>query len=242
MGDLREIRGKYRKDNDLDLKPALVGKADGTVYDDIIPNSGRVYVREKWSDTLGMPYLIRGPISSGIKLTPGLPVLIGRNKGEPYIKFIDAQAVQTTGQNPLTAAQPTNTYQQQQTFQTLLVTPTNPPGTLVHVSGWTPFVGGTLYEFPPQNVDLGSLIPSAGQQRYATIFVKNDYATTEIKGSTVKISMGPETMTLADAQENVNARTAGSTPVWSVWLHDGITTIGQTEISGGRDHRQVVNT
>ena len=212
----------------LEKKLAILGDENGVIYNPANPASGLVYVREKTSNGLSTPKLVRGPYAGAtVTMRPGVPVELEYDKdGYLYIARISFQDSLVAGSNPIAANasdQAANSFVNQSSITTLLSTPTAPPSTSVALRGWKPVVSGTFYDFPGALVDMSSFIPAANMHRVAIIFVKSDYATVEVKASTAKSTSDP--IMPADIQEAITARTAGSVPTFAWRLHDAQTTI-----------------
>lgn len=238
------LKTRYRKENNLDLLRAVVGTADGTVVDTTAP--GFIWVRLQTSNGLSAPRRVMGPAGRAMSLQAGAAVNLEYDKmGQMRIAEPDNLTVIAGGGNPIaqvvqptTAATPRLT---QASLETLRIIPSSPASLIVAVKGWNPIVSGTPYQFAGAQVDLTSYVPSSGNMRYAVIFVKSDYATTEVFASTAR-STADVPLDSADIQECITASTSGSTPVWAIKLIGGQTAITQNDIDvDGIDLRQMVN-
>lgn len=248
MSDYEFLRAKqnYMRQNALRPGRAVTGDGTGVLYDNIFPGSGKIWVRQITSNGLGLPALVRGPVTgAAVPLKNNVAVILNwDHDGELCVVSRDPATIVANGQNPLaTSSRTGRTFQSQQNFITLLVTPTAPPSTSVHLYGWQPIISRTVYQLLGQDIDLSSYIPAAGLQRYATIFVQSDYQTIEVKASTSISSLGPSTLGKADLQECVTASSSGSQAIWAIRLHDAQTTIIDADIQdNGVDLRQFINT
>ena len=245
--DILALRRQYQNDNNTFPDRATLGTADGTIYDPDVP--GNVFVRYVTSSGLSTKFSVRGPIEgSAVTLAPGKAVLVKRdNTGVRFVAAPDFTTATANNLNPLTPPVSAPQYTPQQSMLTLRVSPSAIPDLNVQVAGWLPITNDTIYEVSGA-IDLSSYVPSAGEQRFATLFVKADFSGFEVYASTVYPTPGPPP-TITAAQENINSAVAaggagsGQRAFWSVWLHDGIATISSSEIyDNGTDHRQALNT
>lgn len=240
---IRMLRGAYRGENNLDLLPAILGDASGNIGDPLLP--GNVYVRVQTSNGLSDRRSVRAPALMLPYLKPGLPVLLGQDQFKrTAIIGVNNDALLSAGSSPVTV----QTQQQskgatQSNFETLRLVQTSPPSLLVCLKSWYALDNGTLRYFPGSSaVDFTASVPAAGNMCYAVVFVKADYLATEIFASTAR-SVADVPLDLADLQECIDARTAGSTPAYAVKLIGGQTTITDSDIQNdGKDLRQMVNT
>lgn len=248
MTDLDFMFTRQRHERRNALRPGryVTGFGDGRLYDDVFPLSGKIWVRQITSNGLGLPCLVRGPVTgANVPLRNEVAVIVNYDHdGELAVMSRDPASIVANGQNPLSAASRSQrTFQSQQDFITLLVTPTAVPSTRVHIYGWQPIVNRTVYQMLGQDVDLSGYIPAAGLQRYATLFVKSNYETIEVQISTPISSLGPSTLGKADLQQCVTASSNGSQAIWAIHLADAQTTITDTDIIDlGVDLRQFINT
>lgn len=244
--DFLLLRQRHEKRNALRPFRAVTGDGSGVLYDNINPGSGKVWVRQITSAGLGLPFLVRGPVTGAqVPLKNEVAVTLNTDiDGELFVAGRDFATIVANGQNPLSEASSSKrTFQAQQDFITLLVTPTAVPSKSVHLYGWQPIVNRTVYQMLGQDVNLTSYIPAAGLQCYATLFVQSDYATIEVKASTPISSIGPSTLGKADLQECVTASSNGSQAIWAVHLADAQTAIVDADIYNlGVDLRQFINT
>lgn len=239
---IRGLRGIYRGENNLDPLPAVLGDASGNITDPAIP--GNVYVRVQTSNGLSDRRSVRAPATMLPYLKPGLPVLLGQDQYKRSIIIgVNNDALLSAGNSPVTV----QTQQQsggvtQANLETLRLVPTSPPSLVVCVKAWYVLLNGTLYWFPGAPVDLTASVPSAGNMCYAMVFVKADHLTTEVTASTPR-GVADVDLDLADLQECIDGRSAGSTPVGAIELIGGQTVINETNIlDNGADMRQMVNT
>jgi hypothetical protein len=240
--ELLRLNATYRKVNNLDLIRVVIGDAAGNVVADI---PGWVWVRVQSSNGLFDRRRVLPPAGKAMSLKAGTAVTLEYDKmGNLRIAEPDTQAQLSGGVNVVAnVVQPDATPRLTQgSLETLRVVPTNPASLFVGVKSWGPIIGGTQYFFAGAAVDLTTFVPAAGNMRYAVIFVKSDYATTEVFASTAR-SVADVPLDSADIQECLTAATAGSTPVWAIKLTGGQTTITQDNIDvDGVDLRQMVNT
>lgn len=238
---LRTIRTKYRRDNNLDLLPAVVGDVAGNVIDPALP--GNVYVREQTSNGLSDRRSVRAPVQLMGQLKPGLSVLLERDvQGRLQIAKINTDMLLASGGNPIVyQAQQQSTGVMQVSFETLRLIPTSPASLVVALKSWYAIAGSTVYYFPGAPVDLTANVPAAGNMLYAVIGVKNDFITIEVTVSTARL-LTDVPLDVADINEAVLLLSTGTTPAWAVKLSGGQTTITQTDIQNdAKDLRQLVN-
>lgn len=240
--EILRLNQTYRRVNNLDLLRATVGDAFGNVQADI---PGWVWVRLQTSNGLSDKRRVLPPAGKAMSLKPGAAVTLEYDKmGNLRIAEPDTQADLSNGVNVLAKVmQPDATPRMTQgSIETARVVPTNPASLFVGVKSWGPIIGNTQYSFAGAVVDLTTFVPAAGNIRYAVIFIKSDYATTEVFASTA-VAIGDIPLGDADVQECLTAATAGSTPIWAIALNGGQTTITQDNIdTDGVDLRQMINT
>lgn len=242
MTDFDNLRRDVRRKLNLDPLYAVLGDLNGNIDDTLNPGSGRWWVRQMTSNGLSTPMLVRGPTAANVVKAPGRNVLLKYDeKDELYIAGADFDGELQAGNNPTQAATNSNsTLIGQQALLTARVICTSPTSLSVRILSWPIDFANTFYLFPAQDVDLTSFVPIAGEHRYAAIFVKSDHATVEVKASTAKSMLDP--MDTTDIQECLSAKTAGSTPIWFVYLHDAQTAVTDSDLNtDGFDFRQAIN-
>lgn len=234
------VRRDVRKRLNLDPIYAVLADHNGVIDDPYNPGSGLWFVREMTSNGLSTPRLVRGPTAANIIKSPGRNVILKYDEGgQLYIASADFNSELATGNDPTAAAQQSNSSLiGQNALLTARVISLN--SLSVRILTWPVTVSNTFYIFPSQDVDLTSFVPSAGNHRYAVIFAKSDYATTEVKASTAQSMLDPLDET--DVQECLTAKTSGSIPLWCMYLHDTQTVVTDSDINtDGFDFRQFIN-
>lgn len=238
---LRALRTIYRRANNLDLLPAVVGDISGNVNDPAFP--GNVYVRVQTSNGLSDKRSVRVSSQLQTYLKPGLSVLMGYDQqNRLQIIGINNDGLLAGGTNPLSyQTQQTSSGTVQGDIETLRLVPTSPPSLTVCLKSWRDVVGATEYDFLGLPVDLTSYLPSAGNMLYAVIGVRDDYLTGEVQVSTER-SIIDTPLDLADRNEAIALLTAGTNPVYAVKLVSTQTAITETDIrQDGVDLRRMVN-
>ena len=153
------------------------------LYDPLI--DGNVYARLLFAGgTYGPVISVRGPIGTSIKLKPNAPVkLVWTADRRLAVSGYDVPGGTQSGTDLLAANRPaldSGVFIGQQSITTALVTPQSVPDLTVVVKSWLVDNGGILYVFPGSpsgGLDLTSYVPSAGNQRYAMIFIDSDFLT-----------------------------------------------------------------
>lgn len=241
------IGSEHKKRSNLLPYPVVVGDGNTpcNILDPDIP--GNILVRYVVSQNLFQPISVGAPTSK-MDLSPGKAVELEHdNYGNLRIKGYDNKAAIAAGDFPYASVVDSDKSKQQD-MATLLPQPTQPTATTkVLIKGWNPIVNGVAYEFSGGEIDIAtaggggsSLIPTSGNMAYIVIFVKNDYLTLEAKTSTPR-PLTDDDLGIADINEAIALRTAGSTPVWAIPLSNAQSTITQTDIDSGADLRNVVN-
>lgn len=230
------LRNRLRKTLGIDVDYVIAGDANGNLADSVQP--GNVLVRFVSGNGLFVAGSVRKP-NNQITLNPGDPVELEYKHGKLRVAGTDIDGMIARGSNPVVTE---IVKYNQQDLSVLAVTQTLPTATAtVGVKAWNPYVSGVVYEFPGGSIDLTSVIPTSGNKAYIVIFVKSDYLTLEAKTSTPRLISDVD-LDLADVNEAVALRTAGSTPVWAIALSNAQSAITQPEIAAGKDLRNTVNT
>lgn len=235
---VRDIRSTYRTDNNLDPKLATIVTKNGQMQVQGLPN--HYWVSYPTSNGLSTVRPVGGP-AKVLPLKPGVPVILERFRGKLRIKEVDperALASATDISGDLQYRKDSSTPQGR--FETLRLIPKG--GLILSLRSWMPDINGTYKEFSYPDIDVSSNVPSAGQMRYATVFVKADLATIEVVNSTARgvtdVKLGVD-----DVNECKASASSGSTGAWAVKLIGGQTEITQDDIDNdARDLRQLVNT
>lgn len=236
-----DLNQRYREHTDRVYRPAILGKADGTLKEPSV--LGYYYIREYTDNGLSSPRLVLLPAGTVINLAPGTAIRLGKDvKGNEVIKGADTAAtlaanVDTGSTVPLQPGQGGSGASG--VAGSLVVTASATPDMNVSVASWNPIPGNTAYQFGGAVVPL--VAPSALMMYYAIVFVLADLSGTEVVYSTQR-SVADLPLGLADRQEGIDGKSPGSTPVWAIKLVGGQTAITQSDIdSDGKDLRQLVN-
>jgi len=236
-------RGAFRQSLNIEWNTAIVGDGSGNINDPYWVGSGRVWVRFLTDNGYSTPTLVRGPSKQlATALTDGLNVKIKYDGStEPYIDDVDVHAAVISGyypvQNPPAAIGAGDGSTQDQLSTLRVSQNTDQPSMVVHIGQWVPIISNFAYEFQGDDIDLTSFVPSSGLHCCVVIFVKNDYATTEVFAST-PVSL-VQALTVDDLNEALALCTPGSTAAWSYDLKDTATTVLDTDTY--MDNRQLVN-
>jgi len=219
---------------------AILGDENGVIVDPQLPLTN-VLVRQQTSNGLSVGRSVILPADLNIRLTPGLPVLLGYDHNyNPIILRADTQAAAATGVASVTSVgQNTSTRVQQGSVETLNIVAGG--GLTVNLKGWNVIADGVYYEFSITGIDLSSFVPSSGLMCYAAIFVLSDLSGVEVFASTpvptTDIPLGA-----SDVNECLVQANPTSTPAWAVKLVGGLFSFDQTYLDGNtKDLRQLVN-
>jgi hypothetical protein len=243
--EFRNLRTKTHRKLGL-LNPfAVVGDESGNVFHPYIP--GDVWVRPLTQNGYGKAFRVLGPIGTSVQLTPNTPVLLkDTNRGRLQIETLDAVAGAINGTDLLAANTPkpdSGGFVGQQSIITALVMPQAIPDMTVSVKAWLSATGGVYTEFPGSgSLDFTSPTDyraSAGNNRYAVVFMKEDFATLAIAASTQR-SLADAPLGAADVQECITAAPINAVPLAVIRLYGGQTTILNSDIIS--DLRQMINT
>jgi hypothetical protein len=122
----------------------------------------------------------------------------------------------------------------------LIADPTQ-PSLSVQVLPWNAIVSDVAYEYPGELT--GALtVPATGTMCYGVVFVKNDYASTEITYSTAIPTTGRD-LDVTDRNECLAAKTDGSIAIRAIKLVGDQAAITQADLDNDSvPLQQVVNT
>ena len=240
---IKDLRLGYVQANNLDTLPAVTGDKDGNLIVSFLPDHW--WVRIQTSNGLSQKIHVRAPTGKVIPAKVGINVQLERDKKgrlricEPDTDNTDASGGSVT----VLQAQTLTPRITQGNVETLSIVPTSPPSLFVTLKSCSFIVNGIEHFFPGALVNLTASVPAAGNMCYVVLFVKSDYLTTEVTASTAR-SIADVPLDLADRQECLNARSAGSTSTYAIKLIGGQTTITQADIEdpSTKDLRQLVNT
>lgn len=215
------------------------------LYDPLI--DGNVYARILYAGgTYGPVISVRGPIGTTVKLKPNVPVkLVWTADRRLAVSGYDVPGSTQSGTDLLAANRPTlnsGAFIGQQSLATALVTPQSVPDLTVVVKGWVVIAASTIYVFPGTpsgGKDLTSYVPSAGNQRYAMVYIDSDFLTVNVTTSTPR-GIGDRDLDVTDLQECLSAGASSGTPLAAVRLYGGQTAITNSDIK--HDVRQIINT
>jgi len=240
-----------RKKLGYDRFKAVVG-SDTNGNPDVAGFPGMVYIQIRQADGLGPPIPARWQAVCAKNV--GQPVEVGYDhSGQLSILAADFDGQVATGINPLSnnpADINVSKFINQSQLTTLLSHPvsTASASMLVTVEPYVYIKSGTIHWFLGGNgdgftpIDLTASIPATpATQCMAGLFLKSD-DTIEVQVSSNIPASDP--LWLDEAQECLNASTAGSSFVWAYHLYYGQTTIVDgTKDAGGDtvlDFRQIV--
>jgi hypothetical protein len=231
-----QLRQTDRQRTNQNPLPVILGDNDGNVPDPDVP--GNVLVRTVVSQNLFVPFSVGAP-SKQLNLKVGDPVELEVDRyGNLRIAGLDTGAAVANGYRPTTNLAITEKTKQQN-MATLLPIPTDPPSKVVKLKGWNPIIDGVYTEFTGQ-IDLTSLIPSAGNQAWVVIAVDANFNAVADTSTPVPLS---DFLDSEDAiNEAITALGANVTYSWAILLKDNQATITQPDFDNGKDLRQVVNT
>lgn len=245
FADLGRFGQKFRRRMRVEAITARLGDRDGDGQIVYVPGRPtHAYVREPQAAGWGPPVARR--INGVINPTEDRFVILGYDEsGELVIMGRDVHAMAASGGQPAKQPGDPNTavspWLYQDKFVTLLsyayTTTSGGPSTDIGVRGWLYIRSGTLTFFPGGRIDAASFIPSAGNHRVVSVFLKSDN-TLELIGSTAKSIVDPLTYTV-DVQETLDNATAGSVPIWAWILKDNQSAI--TDSDKWLDLRNLVN-
>lgn len=237
----RALRSKTHQKLQLSGMWAIVGDENGNVFDPTI--NGNVFVRIQYANGYGRRISVRGPVNTSMQLAPGTPVeLIYTSDKRLQIKGYEPNASVAAGVNllaPNVQQQNSGGFFGQQSLITALVTPQTVPDMTVVVKSWLIVYNGIYYEFPGNgSLNLSSLVPSSGNNRYVVVFIANDFATLSTHASTAR-SIADIPLGAADIQECVSAAALTDIPLAVIRLYGSQTTITNADIV--HDLRQLIN-
>lgn len=223
---------------------AIIGDENGVINDPYIP--GDVRVRPLTQNGYGKSFRARGPSGTSVQLKVGTPVKLREVDGRAEIVGYDVPAAVISGVDILGANTPKpdqGGFVGQQSIITALVMPQAVPDMTVSVKAWLSATGGVYTEFPG-NGSLNFTSPtdyraSAGKNRYAVVFMNEDFVTLSIAASTERL-LSDTPLGKADVQECMTAAPINAVPLAVVRLYGGQTTILNSDIVN--DLRQMINT
>lgn len=239
----QRLRNQHRKNTNQDLLLGVLGDANGYVPDPDYP--GNVLVRELTPNGLSQARTAKPPNSGYLTMEPGTYIELEYDKrGNLHVAGPDTYTGLAMGVNPLTPIlQALSQWVAQSSFATLAVLPTSPPSLAVSIAAWnvvndgqwTPFVGITTDDLT---------LPSADEQYYAVLFVRDDFSTVDVQYSTA-IPIADYPNTAVAIQECLDLETASyptATSVWALLLTSQQDTFTLNDIQNdGVDLRQSIN-
>lgn len=243
--DLVRFGQKFRRRMRVEALTGKLGDRDGDGAVVYVPGRpGWAYVREPQAGGFGAPVARR--INGIIDPTRDRYVILAyAENNELVIQGRDFDATAASGGQPAKQPGDPNTadtgwlYQERLAtlFSHSYTTTNGGPSTDIGVRAWLYIRSGTLTGFPGARIDAASFIPSAGQHRVVTVFLKTDN-TLELIGSTAKSIVDPLTYT-DDVQDTLDNATAGSVPIWAWILKDNQSAI--TDADKWLDLRNLIN-
>lgn len=238
---LSRTRDKYHTKLNLEPLRAIIGDENDVIYDNVVLNSGRVYIRYETSNGYSVPVLVRGPYQSNVPLLPGQACMISYDvDAMPYVSSVDFGTTQAGGGSPTPIQPPADgAYVPQDRIVTLRCSQTIPASMSVSISGWKPIIDRTVYAFGGTVAfDLTSFLPATSTHCAVGIFIKSDMLTPEAFASTAIPINDP----LGDTDINavLALATVGSTPSWFYDLSGDALAVYDFNML--IDARQIVNT
>lgn len=246
MTDL--LRQTIRRRLGLEEYPAILGDADGIVWDDPVRKPGVMRIRYATASGLSLPPFARVGSTYQGSTAPGTGVFVGWEDNELRVLRPNVNAQLAAGQNPAlnNAALATRSQQATDSIVMFKSHPTSPISLNVVVRSWLYIESGTVKLFDASGddgaggfkgkIDLSSYVPTTGEHRLACLFLKPDN-TLEVVASTTQSIIEP--LDLTDVQECFDAATDTTKPCWAWRLADGQTAIGDE--SSWLDLRQFIN-
>lgn len=237
-----QLRRQFRRVTRSETYPIVIGDANGVVWDNPVLRPGDVRFRFMTSDGLssGLPPV--APMGAGAgQMRPGASARLGFDyDGSPIIIAPNIAAQRQQGfnvsLNNAAATPPASQFVNTDQFLPFVSHPTTPVSLSIAIRSLLTIHNRQVSLFNGAADDLTSLIPAAGNQCLAAYFLKTD-GTIETVASTVQSIVLP--LDLTDIQELVDASSVGSIPGQMWWLHDGQTTIVDSDAM--LDARQYVN-
>jgi len=239
-----EIRREYRKANNLDPIPAILGDENGVIYDDPATwGASRVRVRIK--DTRGFLAATVVPNeATSLVMSVGAPVWLGFNEsGELVLQRARREAQVRAGFNygaNNAADALAHAFLEKSQWAELLCTPMTTPLTdslSVWVRSWIYLdSNGQWQHWSGGGIDLSGYVPAANRHLVVVVYLATD-VTLGAAASTAQSTSIP--LDITDMQEATDAMPTNATPVW-FWKLTG----GQTKITASDtflDARQFIN-
>lgn len=245
---LEQVISRARRRMNLETRIGYLGKGTGEPRNHDRP--GELWVREQLADgQLSAPVSMEVAPNVNLKVAEGYAVEIGLDTTGnevilgAYVAGIRAAGGNTLGLNPLDQA--TNSFVDSTRLTTFYCDRhpdvTNKPFTVIVMPALL-VVDDTITLFPDENspveIDLTSLVPSAGEYCWAVVFWKTDN-TLEAFASTANTKGDP--VIIVDAlQECYDARSTNSLPIWA-WYLDGDASALDQDKTKSIDMRQFIN-
>ncbi len=226
----------------LNLNPihAVIGDENGVVNDNVVWDSGRVFVRLWTSNGYSKAILVRGPYQSSVPLLPGHAcVLKYDTDGLLFVSNTDFSTVQAGGGLPIPVPPPADgAYVTQDKLVTLRVSQTIPASKSVMISGWKPIVDSVMSDFEGNpDFDLTSLFPASGTHCCIGVFMQGDFVTpVGYKSTDTALN---NSLTIADINECIAQAKLNETAVWFYDVKGDATQIFDANTL--LDGRQIVN-
>lgn len=242
------LKTRFQRRLNLATSKAVIGDANGVVYDDPINRKGYYRVRRRTAAGLSTYFVARASGTLQMELYPGAPVILGWEDDEEVILKPDVKGQIAAGYDPNqnnAANRPLNKWLDTSNIGQLSSTPTSPESLYVVVNSLVYLVGDTFYHYyasednngtPKGKVNLTSYIPTAGNHRLAGLFLtqNNEIAVGASTTQTMDIPVD-----LSDLQECRDNSPADSIPVAFWYVHDAQTTITQADYF--MDGKQIIN-
>lgn len=235
------LGAKVKRNVRINTVPAIIGDETGAIYHPYLP--GYVWVRQQYANGYGKAFPVLGPAGNSIVLNPGTRVGLAQTSDNKLkVEALDVVGGSIDGTNLYQSnvpQLPSGTFVAQQSFITALVIPQQIPDLTVTIKSWIIIANGIYYEFPGvQDFDVSASVPSAGNNRFAVVFLDNDYLTPRVTASTPRLNTDLP-LGAADVQECITAAPSTSTPLAAIRLYGGQTQVLNADII--HDLRQLIN-
>ena len=228
---LADLRTLYRRHAGLDPVRAVLGDANGIIYDNpsLDPSMVRVRVCHPGDDQLS-PYRVIPNEAPSLIMTPGAPVLLNYNAaGELVVVGPDREGQLAAGFNfAANNASDANAhgYTGMDSLVLLLSHTITTPATdsmSVAVRAWVFEHSGAWYLFEGNAIDLTSYVPSGALEHRLVLVYIDTSQDLQAAGSTAQSAEEP--LGLSDMQEAYDAASNLLVPVWFWRLETGMTAV-----------------
>lgn len=208
----QQTRQEIRRKLGLDKRRAILGDADGVIYEDMA--RGLVRVRQETANGFSLDRVVR--FRGQMRMKPGRVVTLGYDEdGELCVLNPNFAGQVQQGVSPFednAADENRVEFVNQQQIVTALSHPTSPASDSVAVQPWIFVRDGVIQQFAGEQVDLSSYWPGAEQQRVVGLFY--DEASNEIQASASTAQHTLDPLTLEDVQESIDGAGLDNAPIW----------------------------